>query len=150
MLFLTAADLLRKAGDLDREVWALIGLSAAYAGIGQHAQALDLLTGLRDRVADGNCWHPGVAAELDVRVAVLAYLADGRRPTRNYLLALRNRTSDDVSRLSEISDALQCPERAEDRLRRFAEFPIVYPPPGHKPWLHRSIGQELPDQLSLG
>jgi len=148
-LFLAAADLLRKAGDLGREVWALIGLSTAYASIDQHAQALDLLSGLRDRVASGNCWHPDVAAELDVRVAILAYLTDGSQPAQKHLLALRNHTSNDLSRLSEISDALQHPEHAEDRLRGFAESPMVYAPPDHKPWLHHSLGKELPNQLSL-
>ncbi|GAB2962748.1 TIR domain-containing protein [Saccharothrix stipae] len=147
-LFLAAADLHRKAGDDDRAVWATVELAAVHAGIGQHAHARDLLTALLDRPA--KAWHPGVAAEVALRVAVLSYLADSLPPPAAHLPALPAADDDRARRLAVVADALRRPERHEGVLRRFAESTMVYEPPGHDPWLHRTLGEEPVDRKQLG
>jgi hypothetical protein len=159
-LFLTAADLQRRAGNVDREVWALIGLTAAYAEVGQHAQARDVLIGLHERVAAHRVWHPGVLTELALRTAVLGYLADGVAPAPVPVPAVASKEAPDAAaRLAKVSAALAkvssslCRPRAtraaEDILRKFAESPMVYEPPPYPPWIHKDLGKELPDQPQL-
>lgn len=149
-LFLTAADLQRRSGDVDREIWALTGLTAAYAEVGQHAQARDVLTGLHRRASADRVWHPGVVTELALRTAVLGYLADGVAPVPVLVPAVASEEAPDAAaRLIKVSAALRSPKTAEGVLREFAESPMVYEPPPHQPWIHKDLGEELPDRPQL-
>jgi hypothetical protein len=142
-LFLTAAHLHRKAGDHHRAVWATVELSAAYAEIGQHAQAWDLLAALPD--LRSSAWHPGVVTEIALRVAALSYLVDGSRPVSENLPAVPGDEDDERARqLAPIVDALRRPQSAKAALREFTESRMVYEPPGYEPWLH-GLGEEPPD-----
>jgi tetratricopeptide (TPR) repeat protein len=149
-LFLTAADLQRRAGDVDREVWALIALTATYAEVGQYAHARDVLTGLLGKVPADRVWHPGVVTELQLRVAVLGYLDDGMAPAPVQVPAVTSdKAPDSGARLAKVSAALRRPETAKDVLREFAESSMVYSPPPHQPWIHKNLGEELPDRPQL-
>lgn len=150
-LFLTAADLHRRAGDLDREVWALIGLTAAYAEVGQHAQARDVLTSLHQRISG----RPRVAPRCDDRAGPAhrrAGLPRQRRGPAAHTDAdppAPEETSYAAGHLGKVSAALYHPEAEKDVLREFAESPMVYEPPSQQPWIHQDLGEELTDQPQL-
>ncbi|MCE6999023.1 toll/interleukin-1 receptor domain-containing protein [Saccharothrix sp. S26] len=144
-LFQAAAHLHRRAGDHDRSVWATVELAAACAEIGHHARARDLLTALDDQPT--GTWRPGVLAEVELRIAVLAYLADGLRTAPERLPAVPD-DDDRARRLSPVVAALRAPERHTMALRRFAESRMVFEPPPYRPWLH-GLGEEPPDRREL-
>ena len=148
-LFSAAAHLHRRAGDADRAVQATVELAAAHADVGDHAHARDLLVALDDLRTE--TWHPGVDAEVGLRIAVLSYLSDGSLPSWERLPSVPDDDDDDdhlSGRLDAIVDALREPEFRKDVLRRFAESPMLYAPPAHEPWLH-GLGQEPSDRGEL-
>ncbi|MFE9747068.1 TIR domain-containing protein [Saccharothrix saharensis] len=145
-LFLSAAHLHRTAGDHDRAVQALVELSAAYAEVGRYEQAKDVLTGAWDLHEE--TWGHGVAAEVDLRVAVLSYLTDGSRPPLSKRTLAMADDDDRARRLAAVVHALSGAAREPDLLHRFVGSPMVYHPPDHRPWLH-GLGQEPPEAREL-
>jgi hypothetical protein len=146
-LFLAATHLQRKAGDVDREVWAVVGLSAAYASAGQYERARDLLTEPTARFPQSDLWHPtGVLAELTLRAAVLASLTGDVVPA---MPQLPEDPADKAARLTEIATALRRPRRTRPQLEAFVTSLMVFEPPGHGTWIHGELGAELPDRPQL-
>ncbi|WP_410594028.1 TIR domain-containing protein [Amycolatopsis sp. lyj-23] len=146
-LFLAAAHLQRKAGDVNREAWAVVGLSAAYATIAQYERARDLLTEPIARFPADKLWHAsGVLGELALRAVVLGWLEDG---VAGALPELPKDPQDKAERLLRVVTALQHPHQEKRQLEEFAASPMVYEPPAHKSWIHRDLMEELPDRPQL-
>ncbi|MCC8246577.1 toll/interleukin-1 receptor domain-containing protein [Saccharothrix luteola] len=145
-LFLAAAHLHRAAKDGARALWATVELAATRPEIGEHARARDLLADLDD--LRSAAWHPGVVAEIDLRVAALSYLADGSHPAPDHLPAVPGDPDERTRRLDRVAATLRRSKPDKAALRRFAESPMVYEPPGHEPWLH-DLGEEPADRRAL-
>jgi hypothetical protein len=146
-LFLAATHLQRKAGDVNREAWAVVGLSAAYATIAQYERARDLLTEPIARFPADKLWHAsGVLGELALRVVVLGCLEDG---AVGALPELPKEPQNKAERLTRVVTALQHPRQEREQLEEFATSLMVYEPPGHKSWIHRELLKELPDRPQL-
>lgn len=144
-LFLAATHLQRTAGDVNREAWALVGLSAAYASAGQYDRGRDLLTDAQFPASD--LWHPaGVLTELKLRAAALGYLADG---VVGALPGLPADPPENVAQLKQVAADLRTPKQAKARLESFVTSSMVYEPPPHATWIHRDLGEDLPDRPGL-